>query len=347
MSTVRLDSKIIRNFLERLFQAVKVPPEASKEISNSLVQASLRGVDSHGIRLAPHYVAAVKAGRVKPNVGINFKQTAPATGIVEAKHNFGIIAGTQAVWEAIKLAKKTGMGAVVVKNSSHFGAAFNYSLLAAKENMIGLSFTNTDSLVVPFGGRAAFLGTNPICFAVPVAGEEPFCLDMATTAISWNKLNMYKQENTKLEAGWAVDSQGKVTDDPKKARSLLPIGNYKGYGLGLMVEILCSLLSGMPFGRQIERMFPISGKHRQLGHFFMVIDISRFQSVGVFKKRMSLLLSALRAEPTASGFKRVLVAGDPEKLEYAIRSKRGIPVPQSLLEEFSVLAKDLSVPNLF
>ena len=170
---------------------------------------------------------------------------------------------------AIQLAGESGVGAVAVRNSSHFGSAAYFALMAAQQDMLGLSFTHADALMLTYGGTRPFFGTNPICFAAPCRDEEPFCLDMATTSVTWNRvLREYSQAGS-VPTDWGVDEHGNGAGDPASMVALHPIGGYKGFGLGMMVDVLCGLLTGMPFGREISRMYadPIENK-RYLGHFF-------------------------------------------------------------------------------
>lgn len=333
MTETYISDQSIRRFSMALFAKIGVSKKTAKDITVGLVETSLRGVDSHGIRLLPHYIRAFLVGRINKTPKFIFKKTAISTGILNADHGHGIASGIAAMQKAIELAKKSGIGAVAVKNSTHFGAAAIYSLLAAKTNMIGLSFTHTDSLVLPFGSKKPFLGTNPICFAAPCSGEEPFCLDMATSQVAWNKILIYRSNKKILEAGWAADISGRPSIDPNKVSALLPMGIYKGYGLALMIEILCSLLTGMAFGPHIKRMYPLNKEKRYLGHFFVAIDIAKFESIRIFKRRLKKLMNELRAYPVLQGIDKVRVAGDPEKEIYAIRSKNGIPLSSDLVHE--------------
>lgn len=333
-------------FLETLFKKIGISEQVYTVIVQSLVETSLRGVDSHGIQLVPHYIKAFEIGRINKNPIFQFIKKSSSVALVNADNGHGIHAGVYAMSEAVRMARDTGVGVVAVQHSTHFGAAALYSMIAAKNDMIGFSFTNTDSLVVPFGGKKAFLGTNPICFVAPVLGEEPFCLDMATSTTSWNNVLASKKENKILQTGWAFDVDGVETVHPEEAVYLQPLGGYKGYGLGLMVEILCSMLTGMEFGPFISKMYPLTNEKRNLGHFFMVLDIEKFQSVDVFKLRMKKMLDALRLYESAEGFSEVLVAGDKEKSSSKERSKKGIPVSSFLLKEFDVLAKEFYIKPL-
>ena len=342
MTQTLVSHQKLRRFACKLFESTGLSHPIYDQVVNSLVDTSVRGVDSHGMRLIPHYLQAIILGRINKNPKFSFKKTAASTGILDADHGFGIIAGLTAINQAINLAQKTGIGAVAVKNSSHFAAAAIYSLKAAKTNMIGLSFTHTASLVLPFNGKRPFLGTNPICFCAPIEGEDPFCLDMATSQVSWNKVLDYKAKNIKLETGWACDHYGNPTTDPKTAEVLLPMAGYKGYGLALMVEIICSLLTQMPFGHDIKKMYPVDNQRRRLGHFFMALDISKFVSVKIFKKRIKQLCDQLRHEPSVNGVK-VMVPGDPEKITAKNRRKTGIPLSSADIENFRQIAQNLKV----
>ncbi|MDD4938204.1 MAG: Ldh family oxidoreductase [Candidatus Shapirobacteria bacterium] len=333
----------IKNIICKIFDSINVKTDIYIPVVNGLVESSLRGVDSHGIRLVPHYVNGVLSGRINSNPRIKIKKTSLTTMVLDADNTFGITAGAKAMENAIKMAKENGTGVVVVKNSSHFGAAAIYGLMAARENMVSYSFTNVDSLVVPYGGKEPFLGTNAFCFTAPMEGESPFCLDMATTVMSLNKLMMFKRQNKKLESGLAVDKNGNETTDPKLAERLIHFGNYKGYGIALMIEMMTSLMSGMPYGPNIPHMFPLDSQRRRLSHFFMAIDIKRFQPIKIYKKRMKCIADELRSIIPASGFSKVMIAGDREKSFYKNRIKNGIPLTKEIIKDYNKLLKKLNI----
>ena len=335
--------KTLRIVIEHFFTKIRVSKRIYQDVIDGLIETSLRGVDSHGIRLVPHYIRATLLGRINKNPKIKFNKTSFSVCNMDADHTYGISAGVIAMKKAISLAEKTGVGMVAVKNSSHFGAAGIYGLMAARKNMIGVAMTHVEDLVVPYGGTKPFLGTNAFCFAAPMDKEEPLCLDMATTMISFNKLRMYRRENKPLESGSAVDKAGNYTTDPHDAVALTHFGSYKGYGVALMIEVLCSLLTGGPYGPYITHMFPLSEKKRNLSHFFMAIDIKKFHPVIVFKKRMRQMAEEIRCQKPAQGFGAVMVAGDPEKNTYKERIKNGIPITDEMREDFNSLAKELNL----
>ena len=309
-------------------------------VSEGLVQTSLRGVDSHGVRLFPHYLAAMKAGRINPKPKYKFKKTSASTGILDADHTFGHASGMEAAKKAIELAEEAGTGHVAIYNSTHFGAAAYYALEIAKHDMIGMSFTHADALMKTHNGKKAFFGTNPIAFCAPLKDEEPFCLDMATTVFNFNKIKQLREKKEQAPLGVGADSNGKETTDPDDIRMLLPIGSYKGYGLAMVVEILCGMLTGMPYGPYLLKMFdaPLSEK-RFLGHFVSAMRIDCFQEKDVFKERLSKMAKELRSEPTLNPDIPVQVAGDPEKKVKKERLKSGILLEKRSFKEFIEISK--------
>lgn len=329
MDEVIIPVKKLRGFVKKILLKVQVRDDVAEYVTEGLVQTSLRGVDSHGIRLLEHYIKALRGGRINPNPQYRFKKTSPSTGLLDADHTFGHAAGMKAVEYAIGLAKKAGSGHIAVYNSTHFGAAAYYSLEIARHNMIGMVFTNTDALLKTYAGKRAFLGNNPISFAAPCADEEPFCLDMATSVVTFNKIRQWREDGVRAPLGVGANLKGIETTDPTEITMLLPIGGYKGYGLSLVVEILCSLLTGMPYGPHIPRMFEAPlGQKRFLGHFISAIRIGCFCDEDIFKNKLSVLMKEIRNEPPLNKEIPVQVAGDPEKKIAGNRKLKGIPLNQ-------------------
>jgi len=337
---VYLNSQKLAELMITVLREKGVNEDSIYHVVTSLMQTSLRGVDSHGINLYPHYCRAIDSGRISKSPSINTEKMAPSSAIVDADHAFGHHAGVLAIDYAIKLAQKTGIAAVGVKNSTHFGAAAYFALRAAENNCIGFAFTNADALVKVYGSRDTFFGTNPICCCAPMKNEEPYCLDMATSLVSWNKIKNYHRLNKKIPAHWAFDANGHSVTDPHSAKSLAPIGDYKGYGLGMMVDILCALLVNGLNSKDILPMYdaPIEAK-RYISHFFMAIDISKFVDIEFFKQNLQNMADRLRQLPLADDAEDVLVAGDPEKKTFQIRIKEGIPMDEEKFEEYLNISK--------
>ncbi|MBT8523612.1 Ldh family oxidoreductase [Polynucleobacter paneuropaeus] len=328
--SVRL-SKIMDHDLEER----GVIAESRKNVIECLIQTSLRGVDSHGINLFPHYCRAAQAGRINVSPGISIYKSGASTAIVDADHAFGHHAGAVAMHEAINLASQTGVGAVGVKNSTHFSAAAYYGLMAAERRFLGFAFTNADALVKASGAKEAFFGTNPICFTAPMKNEDPLCLDMATSLVSWNKVMNYRRENQVLPDMWAFNKEGIVTTNPHEAASLSPAAEYKGFGLGLMIDILCATLLGGVQGKDLRPMYqlPIDSFKRGIGHFFMAIDVSKFCDPEIFTQRLQDMVDRIRALESTPGV-IPMVPGDPEKKSLKLRTTLGIPVDELKYLEF-------------
>lgn len=344
---IRVPAGALRQFALEAFLAVGVDAKVAEETARALWLTSLRGVDSHGMRLLPHYVAALEGGRLNPTPNFSFEQTAASTGRLDADHSLGHAAGMQAMRHAIQLAQEAGVGFVSVYNSSHCGAMAIYALEACAHDMLGMAYTHATARMRTPNGTRAFLGTNPLCFAAPMANEEPFCFDSAPTPFSFNKVKQYRQQGLQLPPNVAADKDGHMTQDAHAAEQLLPIGDYKGFGLSLMVDILCGLLTGMPVGGEVSNMFgdPLSQK-RYLGHFFGAIRIDAFEDVGTFKTRMQKLADDLRNEPALDPSLPLQVAGDPEKRTQQDYAANGIPLFASDVDALNALGQRLGIGAL-
>ncbi len=340
----KVSFKDLLKFSEEVLIHNGVRKDVAEAVSLGLCETSLRGVDSHGISLFPHYVRAMKAGRINSNPDYKFEATSVSTGRLNADHTFGHAVGIVAMNKAIEIAKETGISAVGVYNSSHFGAAACYGLLAPKQNMIGICSTHADSLMLTPNSTESILGTNPLCFTAPIEGEEPFCLDMATTIITWNKVKIYRGRKEDLPDCYGADSNGELTKNPFDMSSLLPMADYKGFGLAMMIDILCGLLTGMPVGDEISSMYksPL-GQHRKLGQFYIAINIEKFEKIDVFKKRLKKLVERVRKANPKNKNSKVMVPGDPEKKERLIREKEGIPIEDHTMKDLESISEGTKI----
>ncbi|MDR2668984.1 MAG: Ldh family oxidoreductase [Desulfovibrio sp.] len=320
--------------LKKLFYAILarngVCEDACFHVSEAVIQASLRGVDSHGINLFPHYYAALKAGRINARPRFTPVRTGPSAIVFDADHGFGHHAGAVAMQAAVDSAKENGVGAVSVKHSSHFGAAAYYALSAARQGCLGLCFTNTNDSVLAYNATKPFFGTNPVCLAAPMADEDPFTLDMATSVVSMHSVRNCLRTGALPAPGQAYDVDGKETRDPAAVRCLGPVGGYKGYGLGMMVELLCGMLTGGPVGPEIIPIGARLDTPRYLSHFFTAVDIARFQDPQAFAQRLRSIAEAVRSLPRADPDVPVMIPGDPEKRCFRQRLVTGIPVDDAL-----------------
>ena len=346
----RVDVKDLERFVAAVLTTAGADGFSVTSTVRALVGASLRGVDSHGVRLLPHYLRVLKGGRVKGRPEMSFERRAAAVGRLDAGHALGTAAGYRAMEEAVKLADSAGIGAVSVINSSHFAAAGCYSLAAAEAGYIGLAVCNATSAVLPHDGRDGFHGTNPIAFAAPVAGERPYLLDMATSSIPVNRILQYRALDRELPADVVVDDTGAMTRDPHAATSLLSLGGagygYKGAGLAGVVTILSAVLSGMCLDHQMPEMFvPPWSEPRRLGQFFLAMKPSTFIDEERFQTQLRAYLEALRGQPAHPGG-RVMAPGDREWAVERRRRAEGIPLDAHNWDVLTGLAGDFGVPPL-
>lgn len=345
-----VDGNELQRFMQAALERCGVDDAARQAVAKALLTASRMGTDSHGLRLLPHYVAAVQGGRIKPRPEMRFTRRLPGTGFLNAGDGFGHRAGYVAIDHAMAMADEVGIGAVAVGHSSHFGAAGCYALEAAERGYVGLSFCNADALVSVHQGKHAFHGTNPIAFAAPVPGQKPYLLDMATSSIPWNRVKQYAAIDRELPSNVVVDAHGKLTTDPHLARSLLPLGGtdfgFKGAGLAGMVEVLSATLTGMIHG---FRMVPMTGEDmatpRGVGHFFLVMRPDAFVEREVYDRGMVGYLEDLRAQPAQEGAE-VLAPGDREWRCQAHRNAKGVPLDSANVAAYSALAQSLDIPPL-
>ena len=340
---IKINYNKLLNFTYKIFKKVKLNEFSAKAVSLGICEASLRGVDSHGIKLFPHYVKSSITGRKNPKPKFKFYRKFESAFLLDADNGYGIAAGFKAVDKGIEVAKKKGICMVGVKNSSHPGALASIALRAAKKGFIAFAFTHADSLQLTYGGRQAFFGTNPICFVAPRYKQEPFCLDMATTQISWNKLLNYKRLKKKLPNNTAADKNGKKTNNPNLAKSLLSIGDYKGYGLAAMIEIMCSVFLGMNFGKDIPPMYKSSmSKPRKLGQFYIILRSDAFVEKNNFIKNLNKMCLKVKKQKKKKN-ENIYLPNDKEIIISKQRFKNGIPVDQILYDEIKKISKKFKI----
>jgi len=330
----RVDAAKLAPLMEEAFAQIGMCEPSRRLAVASMVETSLRAVDSHGINLFPHYHAAAQSARIQPRPNMEVCSRRQASAVLNADHAIGHHAGSVAIDLACELADAAGVGAVAVRDSTHFGAAGFFALRAARRDAyVALSFTNADSLVQAFGAKRAFFGTNPICLAAPMADEDPLCIDLATSTVSWNKVKNHRRSGEPLTPGWAFDQHGEPTSDANEARMLQGIGDYKGLALGMLVELLCGLLADGPAATELLPMFaaPLS-ERRQISHFFMALRIDGFVEVERFKARLRDMAQAIRGLGVREG--QVLAPGDPEKGAFAERTRTGIPMFDDIFAQY-------------
>jgi len=345
--------EFLEKFMSKVLIKAGIPEDDSKIIVDVLIQADKLGFDSHGVnRLKPIYLDRIKDGIVNPVTDFQIVREGSTTAVIDGQNGMGHVISYNAMRMAIEKAKKYGMGMVVVRNSSHYGFAGYYPLMAVKENMIGITGTNARPSIAPTFGVENMLGTNPMTFGIPTDEEFPFLLDCATSITQRGKVELYAREGKELTKGWVIDENGESKTNSSEVlkdliagkAALTPLGGigeetagYKGYGYATVVEILSAALQQggymkMLLGFQDGKKIPYN-----LGHFFIVFDISAFTDPKDFKKTTGDILRELRASKKMPGQSRIYTAGEKEHDTWMARKDKGVPFNIELLEEFKGL----------
>jgi LDH2 family malate/lactate/ureidoglycolate dehydrogenase len=345
------------NFTNQVFQKIGCSPSQAELAAEVLLNADLRGIDSHGVARLTGYVRLWEAKRVNATPSIKIIHETPSTAVVDGDGGLGLVVAPFAMQVAIEKAKNVGTGWVSVQNSNHFGIAGYHAMMALQYNMIGMAMTNASPLVAPTFSVERLLGTNPICVAIP-AGEEPaFVADLATTTAANGKLEILQRKNEEAPQGWIQDKSGQTSTNPHELKSggaLLPLGgdrehgSHKGYALGSIVDIFSAVLSGANYGPWVPPFpayvpMPTEMPGKGIGHFFGAMRVDAFRPADEFKQHMDKWIRRFRSAKTVEGEEKVLIPGDPEREMEAFRMKEGIPLLAAVEEDLTLLGRKLGV----
>jgi L-2-hydroxycarboxylate dehydrogenase (NAD+) len=357
--TVRVQAEELKEICRNIFTRLGESDEGARVIADVLVSADLRGVDSHGTQRVGFYVRNIRAGVIRPGATPTLVSETPTTALFDGQAGMGQPVSKMAMDLAIAKAKAMGMGFVTVRNSNHFGIAGYYAMQALDAGCIGMAFTNSQIFVVPTFGRDSMLGTNPISFAAPAARERPFVLDMATSTVPIGRLEVFSRLEKPIPLGWAADEDGLPTTDPgrvvdnlyfKDGRGGLTalggdgelMGGHKGYGLAMMVDILCGVLPGALYA---NRVYPKDAEGRDLpsglGHAFIAVRVDAFQPLEDFTHAMDDLEQRMRNAPKAAGQERIYTHGEKEFERTEQRTREGIPLNRKVWDELRQIGGEL------
>lgn len=350
---IRVEYEELFNFVVKIFVKLGLSKEEARIVADNLVSADLMGIESHGVQRLKRYVNGIKVGGINIKANIKIIKDAPSFAVIDGDGGMGQVVAHKAMRMAIEKAKKTGIGLVVVRNSNHYGIAGYYALMAAEENMIGLSLTNSRPLVAPTYGIERLLGTNPIALAAPTNLEYPFLLDMATSVVPSGKLEVYRRKEKSIPEGWVIDKEGRISTDPNaffNGGALLPLGGlgethggHKGYGLSLLVDILSGLLSGGTWSKYIGNT---SDKNSNVCHFFLAINIEHFVPLEEFKEKITKMIEEVKSSKLHPDAKKIWIHGEKAYLTKKTRLKIGVPLYKKVFEEINSIAKELGVEPL-
>lgn len=363
-TTERVSAEELRAFCTEVLERLRVPHGDAQVTAEVLVEADLRGIDSHGVARMGRYVSGIQQGMMRPNAKPRLIHETVNTGTIDADAGLGQPVSHRAMQLAIEKAREHSLGFVAVKNSNHFGIAGFYAMMALAEDMIGICTTNTEVIVVPTFARNALLGTNPVAIAVPSGKERPFVLDMSTSTVTRGKVEVYARLEKPIPLNWATDEEGAATDDParviqniikRSGGGLLPLGGaleesggHKGYGLALAVEIFSAVLPGALYA---NRVYPKGEDGKPLpsgiGHFFGAIRIDAFRSKDEFKNDMDDLIRRLKTAPKTKESNRIYIHGEKEFEQAEQLAKLGIPLNPKVVEDLRGIAKQLEMSKPF
>ncbi len=343
MPDITIDHAALTDFGRNILTAAGVAREYADLVAVSLGASNLRGVDSHGLQLLPFYIRQIQDGDMDVTAEGRIVNESGACATYDGENGIGQVIARNCCDHAIRIAKAQGASIVVSRESNHFGAAAYWGQRMAEAGMIGMVMCNASALVAPWQGREARFGTNPICMALP--GPEQWLLDMATTTVAMGRIfKAFLSGDESIPAGWAMDANGAPTTDPKVAveGSPMPLGGYKGYGLAMMAEILCAVLSGGAMSTEVGGI-RIKGRPLRVSQFFMAIDVARFMPVEEFADRTRRLIEMMKSSAPASGYDEILVAGEPEWRNEARRRQEGIPLSEGVWKTLTDAAEALGV----
>lgn len=329
----------LKKWVSEILKAAGLCSDDASLVSDSLVQTSLWGIDSHGISRLPHYLKRIELKSINATPNFKYKKNGAAVGTVDGDNGLGIMVSHYAMVRAIQLAKEAGAGVIGIEHSSHCGALGLYSRQAARDGCIGIAFTHSDSFVKPYSGTEAFFGTNPISIAIPSEdADRPLCVDMATSIIPWNIIMNARRDKSLVPENWGVDSDGNKTIYPEKIRAVNPMGEHKGYALGFLIDMLSGPLNGMPFGPHIPPMYQSLGDNRNLGSLVIAIEISRFSGAHMVSKMVSQAINEVKLQN-----EKICYPGEPEYLSQEHRLIHGIPIEDALFQELNECSLKLGV----
>jgi L-2-hydroxycarboxylate dehydrogenase (NAD+) len=343
---VRIPAGELTAFVTRAFIAAGLPDADAHSVAGLMVEADLRGSDTHGVIRLPLYVRRLRAGGVNAKPNIRVVSDRASVALIDGDNGMGHLVMRRAAELAIEKAKATGIGWVGARMSNHAGPAARYVTMPLQHDMVGLYFAvGSNNHLPPWGGSESLLGTNPMAVAVPALAEPPIVLDMAPTVAAYGKVRLKAQRGEAMPVGWMIDREGKPLTDPKRADEgyLLPIGDYKGYGLSLIIALLAGALNRAALGRDVIDFVKETGKATNTGQAIMALAIETFMPPVDFKKMVDGFTRDIRHSRRLPGVERIWLPGEQSHAKLVERHAHGIPMPKALRENLEAVARELNI----
>jgi L-2-hydroxycarboxylate dehydrogenase (NAD+) len=339
----------LRTFIAAAFAAAGLPEEDAHVLGELIAEADLRGTDTHGVFRMPLYVRRIKAGGINRHPDIKVLEERPATALLDGDNGMGHLVMRRAAQLAIEKAKQTGVGWVGARMSNHAGPAALYAMMPLAHNMIGLYFAvGSNNHLPPTGSAEALLGTNPIAVAIPAGKEPAVVMDMAPTVAAFGKVRMKAALGEPMPVGWMIDRDGKPLTDAARAAEgyLLPIGDYKGYALSLIIGLLAGPLNGAAFGRGIVDFLKHPATATNTGQSVLAVSVDAFCPADLFKAHVDVAVRTIRASQRLPGVDRVWLPGEQSHTKRLDRLAHGVPIPPTLRKNLDALAQELGIAAL-
>jgi LDH2 family malate/lactate/ureidoglycolate dehydrogenase len=341
-------AEMLRGWTQEVFQKVGVSREDTTLLTDSLIEANLRGVDTHGItQMLCVYVERLRKGVMNAKSNLVVVREKSSTVLIDCNNSIGQLGAERAMRMAVEKAGQTGVAFAAVTHSNHYGMAAYWAMMALPHGMIGFSATNATAAVPPTGGCTAMFGTNPFAIAIPAGREWPVVLDLATTVVARGRIKLYAKLDKPLEPGWAFDERGVPTTDPHTALKglLAPIGGYKGYGISLAVDLLSGVLTGSNYGIHFPGFLADNMVDpTDVGSVFAAVNVESFMDLPEFTAGVDRALREIKTSTRAEGVERIYIPGE---IEFEMKAKRlanGIPIPEPVVRDFIALGRELGIP---
>jgi LDH2 family malate/lactate/ureidoglycolate dehydrogenase len=340
---IKISADSLVRFVTAAFEDAGCPESEATDIAQCLVQTNLWGIDSHGVIRAPEYLARFRSGAMNATPDIRTIKSDGCLEILDADNSAGYLAGRSAMSRAIELAQNSAIAGVGIINSNHCGATALYARMAAAEGMVGIAMTNVAPNMVMPGASTPITGNNPIAVAIPTFGEFPFVLDISLSAVAGGKLLVAARNGEKIPLGWATDKDGRPTTDAQAGFEgyLLPMGAHKGFGLSLMVDILCGVISGGAFQNHIKSMYRYPDDPSKTAHLMLVMNPLALMPREQLKRRMQEFFETVKQTPVAEDCGEILIPGEIEYRTELERRSDGIPLPAAVFDELTQIGNEI------
>ena len=343
----RYDPDAVKEVVTEIAKGAQVPDQEAETLADSLVDADIHGLSTHGVSRVNIYIRRIQKGLIDPRAEITFDKRGPSVIAVDAGNGLGQVQASKVLEELISMAKAGGIAAATIRNSQHFGALSYYCNRAAQEDMILIAMTTAEPSMSPEGGCQPYFGTNPIAASFPTGKAFNFVrIDLSTSLVARGNIIAAQKEGKAIPLGWALDLEGNPTTDPDEALmgTVLTMAGHKGYALALFVELFSSVLSGAAVGSSIGSMYKDMDRKQDVGHFFCLMDIGAFMDVSDFRKRVDSMIDEIKACKKRPEVEEILVPGE-RRFQTALENRKlGIPIGVQTFKELETLCEEYKIP---